>query len=137
MRTHRGVQTCQLKLVKREFSTYPSCLRVSLLSSSGLVFTCGNIIVAIHVFHELVYSDLINEEGILGILSFIAFDSSGESAAPTGFVGSGVSGGSGTEYEVAHTTSCDKRPGVTTSPPMDLLSSVYQNCDCIRQVRVD
>ena len=53
--------------------------------------------------------------------------------APTGIAGSGVPGGSGTKFEVRHTTSFDERPCVTLIPPMDLLSSGYQCCDCITQ----
>ena len=80
--------------------------------------------VATNVSHKLVFSAcLFVKETSWGYCVFV-FDSSGEPAAYPGNSDFRALGGSGTEFEVGFTTSCEEGADATINGPMDHESSV-------------
>ena len=86
--------------------------------------------VTTHIFHKLVNSAPLHEEGITGCFVLV-FDSSGEPACHPEFSDSLAPGCSGTEFEVGR-TSCEDGVGGTVHAPMDYESSIYCSTCCIR-----
>ena len=80
--------------------------------------------VATHVFHELVFSARLFMKKASWGYCVLVFDSAGKSAAHPGINDSCVPGGSGTEFEVWRTTSCEEGADTTVKAPMDYESSM-------------
>ena len=89
--------------------------------------------VATHIFHKLVFSArLFMKKSSWGCCVFV-FDSSGEPAVHPGNSDFCAPVFSGTEFEVARTTSCDEGVGATINAPMDYESSMNWSTLCIRR----
>ena len=96
-----------------------------------LVFVCGIIMVDIRFVDELVWSASLSMKKASWGYCVLVFKSSGELAALPGVGYSGDPGDSGTEFEVARTTTCEEGADVTMKPLMDLELTLGQFCFCI------
>ena len=89
--------------------------------------------VVTHVSDKLLFSARLFMKKASWGYCVLLFDSSGELAARPGTSDSFALDGSGTEFEVAHTTSCEEGADATMDAPMDHESSMGQIYCCIRQ----
>ena len=80
--------------------------------------------VATHISHRLVFSARLFLKKASWGYCVLLFDSSGKSAAHPGISDSCAPGGSGTEFEVARTTSYEEGADATVNAPMNHESSM-------------
>ena len=80
--------------------------------------------VATHISHKLVFSARRFMKKASWGYCVLVFDSSGESAAHPRKNDSCAQGGSGTEFEVGHTISCEDGADATVNAPKDHESRV-------------
>ena len=80
--------------------------------------------VAAQIFHKLVFSARLFLEKASWGYCVVVLDSSGECAAHPQISCSCAPGGSGTEFQVGSTTSCEEGADATTNTPMDHESSM-------------
>ena len=80
--------------------------------------------VATHIFHKLVFSARLFMKKAIWGSCVLVFDSSGEPGAQPRNSDFCVLGGSGTEFEVGRTTSCEDGADSTINAPMDHESSM-------------
>ena len=81
--------------------------------------------VATHIFHKLRFNARLFMKKASWGYCVLVFDTSDEPAAHPGDSDARAPGGSGTEFEVGRTTSCDEVADAATNAPMDYESSMY------------
>ena len=80
---------------------------------------------AIHIFHELVFSARLNMKVASWGYCVLVFDSSGEPAAHPGDFSAVVPDISGSEFEVGRASSCGDVASFDQRSPMGYKSSLY------------
>ena len=81
---------------------------------------------ATHISHKRLFSACLFKKNASKGYCVLVFDSSGELADHPGISDSCAPGGSGTEFEVARTTSCEEVSDATVEAPMDYESSMSE-----------
>ena len=89
--------------------------------------------VATQIFHRLVFSARLFMKKASWGHCVLVFDSSGEPVAHPETSDSCAPGGSGTDFEVGRTKSCEEGADATVNAPMDHESSMEEFYICIRQ----
>ena len=105
-----------------------SSTELPLCRSSFLIsvrFFYGNNIVAIHVFHKLVFSARLNTKMLSWAYCVLVFDSSGEPAARPADAFAVVLGGSESEFEVGRAKSCHDVPSLEKRSSMGCASKFW------------
>ena len=80
--------------------------------------------VATHLSHKLVFSARLFMKKASWGYCVLVFDSSGEPTAHPGIIDSPAPGGSGTQFQVRSTISCEEGADAVVNAPMDHESSM-------------